>query len=123
MEVTAADGATMQTYTVTVTRLVEVWSTTVTAGSNNLGSGFIAAGTQFGTGSMTDDDERFTYLGVEYRVWMVGYATRCRTDCHKLQQAGHLPGPHHPRRRPPELGADHGRDRLRLRGHAGEPPS
>ena len=26
---------------------------------------------------MTDDDERFTYLGVEYRVWLVGYATRC----------------------------------------------
>ena len=41
VEVTAADGATMQTYTVTVTRLSEVWSTTVTAGSNNLGSGFI----------------------------------------------------------------------------------
>ena len=44
VEVTAADGATMRTYTVTVTRLSEVWSTTVTAGSNNQGSGFISAG-------------------------------------------------------------------------------
>ena len=26
---------------------------------------------------MTDDDERFTFLSVEYRVYMVGYATRC----------------------------------------------
>ena len=77
VEVTAADGATMQTYTVTVTRLVEVWSTTVTAGSNNFGSGFIGSVGGTGTGSMTDDDERFTFLGVEYEVYMVGYATRC----------------------------------------------
>ena len=31
---------------------------------------------------MTDDDERFTYLGVEYKVYMVGYATRCLALCH-----------------------------------------
>ena len=30
--VTAADGATTKTYTITVTRLEEVWSATVTAG-------------------------------------------------------------------------------------------
>ena len=103
VEVTAADKATTRTYTVTVTRLSEVWSTTVTAGSNNQGSGFINADVGSGSmGSMTDDDKRFTYLSVEYKVWMVGYATRCSStrpqDCNRraIYLAPIIPADAHP---------------------------
>ena len=75
--VTAADGMTTSEYTLTVTRLDQIWSATVTVGENALGRGYSSAEIGIGGGSITDT--AFTYGGVEYSVLGLGWVEALNT--------------------------------------------
>ena len=64
VEVMAADGATTKTYTVTVTRLEEIWQAVVTNGTNSFGTGYYGFGTTtYQKGSLSNNT--FTYRGYQ----------------------------------------------------------
>ena len=69
--VTAADGVNISEYTLTVTRLDQIWSATVTVGENALGRGYSSAEIGIAGGSITDT--AFTYGGVDYSVLGLGW--------------------------------------------------
>ena len=79
VEVMAADGETTKTYTVTVTRLEEIWQAVLTNGTNSFGTGYSdLGGPSAHRGSLSNNTFRYRGYregGVSMKVNIVGAVT------------------------------------------------